>query len=278
MHDRSGSYASVPCPEGTALRFFVSAARLIPEHRLHRRLPRDPSRCLARCIEMTNQELGATEPLARALDGTDLTPLIKALAMLGSDLDLAFDCNPERVSSEDERFRYTNAVRALAMFLQACGDKHASRVWRLAMALDDLNDGVTDPLLKAKRTGGSRGNTWRWCARANVALGIYVLVEASLLSRKEAAEKAAKDYPGINKVAAFERGIKSDTKTKILGWYDEFKKDRHKTKINSVAVSLFEEGRKLIDPAVQDFMAGGQRDALFRLADHFFRRAIDLRK
>jgi hypothetical protein len=218
-----------------------------------------------------------TEPLPRWNNGTDLTPLIKALGTLRSELDLAFLNSPERVSPEDERARYTYALRELAKFLESCGSIHHSRFWRLAMALDDLNDGVTDPLLKARRTGGSRGNTWLWCARANVVLGMYVLVEAGL-SRKEAAEKAAKDYPRINKVAAFERGQKSDTKTKILGWYDEFKKDRHKTKINSVALSLFENGQKLIDLAVQDFMASGQRDELLRLADHFFQRATDLRK
>ena len=226
---------------------------------------------------MAKQELDATKPLARGLDGTDLTPLIKALAMLGSDLDLAFNSSPERLSSEDERSRYIYAFRALSIFLRACGGVHARRFWRLVMAFDDLNYGVTDPLLKVRRTGGSKGNTWLWCARANVALGMYVLVEAGL-SRKEAAERAAKDYPGINKVAAFERGKKSDTKTKILGWYDQFKKDRHKTKINSVALSLFENGLTLIDFAVQDFMASGQGDELFRLADHFFRRATDLRK
>jgi hypothetical protein len=140
---------------------------------------------------MAKQELDATKPLARGLDGTDLTPLIKALAMLGSDLDLAFNGNPERLSSEDERSRYIYAFRALSIFLQACGGVHARRFWRLVMAFDDLNYGVTDPLLKVRRTGGSKGNTWLWCARANVALGMYVLVEASL-SRKEAAERAAK--------------------------------------------------------------------------------------
>jgi hypothetical protein len=226
---------------------------------------------------MAKQELDPTKPLARGLDGTDLTPLIKALAMLGSHLDLAFNSNPERLSSEDERSRYIYAFRALSIFLQACGGVHARRFWRLGMAFDDLNYGVTDPVLKVRRTGGSKGNTWLWCARANVALGMCVLVEAGL-SRKEAAERAAKDYPGINKVAAFERGKKSDTKTKILGWYDQFKKDRHKTKINSVALSLFENGLTLIDFVVQDFMASGQGHELLRLADHFFRRATDLRK
>jgi hypothetical protein len=226
---------------------------------------------------MANHDVPATEPLARGLDGTDLTPLFRALATVGNELDLAFLNSPERVSPEDERARYTYALRELAKFLQSCGSVHHSRFWRLAMALDDLNDGVTDPLLKARSIGGSKGNTRLWCARANVALGMYVLVEAGL-RRKEAAEKAAKDYPGINKVAAFERGQKSDIKTKILGWYDEFKKDRHKTKINSVALSLFENGQKLIDPTVHDFMASGQRDELFRLADHFFQRATDPRK
>jgi hypothetical protein len=217
-----------------------------------------------------------------AQEVTRLAPLIEALAKLGAELELAFDGNPNRTSIEDERFRYVYALRAISDFLRAAGAKppHVSRLWRLAMAIADLNDSIVDPLLKERPTGGNRppDSTRLWCARANVALGICVLVESRFFSRTEAAKRAAHDYPKISELAAFNKD-QSTTETKILSWYDEFRKGRDKSRIkNTVAHSIFERPQQEIALAVQDFTAGpDQSNAnLFAFADYFFARALEM--
>jgi hypothetical protein len=218
-----------------------------------------------------SEQKDLTDSLARGNDGTDLTPLIRALATLGKELDLAFLDSPERVLPEDERARYTYALRELAKFLTACGSRHDRQFWRLAIALNDLNYGRQDPLLKPTPTGGvNPGDTTPlWCARANVALGIYALVQAKL-RRKRAASKAAKDFPQLCKLAGSEREKPSPVETKILGWYDEFLKERNKSRMqNDIARTLFDSARSLIDVAAQD-----STETLFRFADHFFVAAL----
>jgi hypothetical protein len=71
----------------------IRAARLIPEDRYsHHRLPRDPPGALV-CAGMAKR-INVVEQFLH-WKGTDLTPLIKALATLGKQLDLAFLCSPD---------------------------------------------------------------------------------------------------------------------------------------------------------------------------------------
>jgi hypothetical protein len=201
----------------------------------------------------------------------NITPLIEALATLGKELDLAFLDSPERISPEDERARYTYALREVAKFLKKCGGTHERQFWRLALALNDLNYGRQVPFLKPEATGGANpgDNTGLWCARGNVSLGIYALVQAKL-SRKQAAQRAVHDFPTLCKLTRSEREKLTSLETKILGWYDEFLKERNKSRINNdIARTLFENARPLIDLAAQD-----SSEALFRLANHFFATAL----
>jgi hypothetical protein len=210
-----------------------------------------------------------------------VAPLVKALAKLGDELERAFDSHPHRISAKDQRARYVYALRAVSDFLRGAGAKprYVSRLWRLAVALDDLNYGVVDPLLKGTATGSRPpGDTWLWCARANVALGICVLVESGL-SRKEAAEKATHDYQKVSELAAFERENPSATETKILGWYDEFARGRAKSRIkNTVAHSIFEASQQIIALAVQDLTAGPapSKAGVLAFAGYFFAKALEM--
>jgi hypothetical protein len=210
-----------------------------------------------------------------------VAPLVKALAKLGDELEQAFDSQPDRISAKDQRARYVYALRAISDFLRAAGAKlpYVNRLWRLAIALDDLNQGIVDPLLKEMATGGLRpaGDTWLWCARANVALGMCVLIESGF-NRTEAAQRAARDYPKISKLAAFDKD-QGTTETKILNWYDEFRKGRAKSRIkNTLAHSIFETPQQEIALAVQDFTAGPDQSKahLFAFADYFFAKALEM--
>ena len=189
--------------------------------------------------------------------------LLASMVKLNEKLADAFDRNPERHLVEYERARYIYALRAMSDFLRTNDAPlhFAQQLNRLAVAIYDLNEGRTDALLAPTPTGGVNpgAQTAQWLGRANVALGMAALV-AGGKTRKLAA-KEAKRITGIDV-------------SKLLSWYDEFRKPVERTRIkNTLACSLFENGQQMIDVAMQDFPAART------LADHFFARAaVQLRK
>ena len=80
----------------------------------------------------------------------ELAALKKILARLGDSLERAFNSDPERNAPEYERARYIHALAAFAKFLQETTKFHnfSRQFYHLAIALDDLNRGVVDSLLK----------------------------------------------------------------------------------------------------------------------------------
>jgi hypothetical protein len=191
----------------------------------------------------------------------ELAALQLIVARLGNELELAFNSNPERNWPEYERARYIHALATIAKFLGANTKSQdiAKRFWRLSVALADLDRGAVDPLLAPTATGGVNpgDDSWTRCARAKVALGIHALILAGL-TRKLAAEEAAAKFPEISKLAAFERENSSPTKTKILNWYDDFKKPAGTGR--TIARAIFEDGRRLLDDlATQDLTAQNLR-------------------
>jgi len=205
----------------------------------------------------------------------ELAALKKILARLGDSLERAFNSDPERNAPEYERARYIHALHAIAKFLQETTKFHnfSRQFYHLAIALDDLNRGVVDSLLKPSGTGGVNpgGDTRTWCARAKISLGIHALVLAGL-NRKEAAKEAATKFPDIGKLATFERENPSATEIKILNWYDEFRKYGEKSRIkNMVARGIFENGQQLVESAAQELAA---RDKLHDFAKVQFRQAL----
>ena len=189
--------------------------------------------------------------------------LLASMVKLDEKLADAFDKNPERYSVEYQRARYIHALRAMSDFLRANNAPlhFAQQLNRLAVAIYDLNEGRTDALLAPTPTGGVNpgAQTAQWLGRANVALGMAALVAGG--ETRKLAAKEAKRITGVDV-------------SKLLGWYDEFRKpvERTRTK-NALARALFENGQRMIEVVMQDVPAART------LADHFFAlAAVQLRK
>ena len=176
------------------------------------------------------------------------------LAKLRDDLEHAFNSEPERNSPEEERLRYIFALTKISQFLKKVLSSKISskRIYELAVALEDLDHGRVDPLLNPSSPSTSASPTRIWCERARVAVALHAYINAGL-NRQQAAKKLASKFPELGKLAAFERGYHvSSTTTKILGWYDEFRKPIDKSRIkNETARYTFEQGQQLIPAQVE---------------------------
>jgi hypothetical protein len=180
------------------------------------------------------------------------TILFTSVVKLGDELAVAFESVSARDDVEYERARYIHALRALSDFLRANGAPlhYAQRLNRLAVVLSDLNEGKTDWLVAQSSFGSvnAGATTTEWVGRANAALGMAALVAAGN-TRKQAAKQAER----ATGIAA----------SRLISWYDEFRKPIEKSKItNSLARALFENATGLIP---QDNSLAARK-----LADHFF--------
>jgi hypothetical protein len=185
--------------------------------------------------------------------------LTVSMVTLGDGLAKAFDSASGRKDMEYERARYIHALNAISVFLRENGAPlhYSRRLHRLAMALNDANEGRADPLLVPISSGGvnTGAPTVDWEARANAALGMAVLA-ARGAKRREAAETARRKI-----------GADIDVTT-YLSWYDQFRSPAEKSKIkNAQARALFDNGRSLIDPDISPSAARKLSDYFFKLAD-----------
>jgi hypothetical protein len=192
---------------------------------------------------------------------------------LKSNLAVAFDSQSDDQSARYERARYAHAFKAISNFLKEIGiTSYQKRLYRLALAFDDLNRGTVDPLLEPVETGGTKklNVSWVWCARANISIGILALLKAGL-TRKDAAETAAREFPKIGDLAGqVSRANPSSTATKILSWYDDLNKgDRSKIK-NPQALTLFAAGKQEIEKLPKN------ADRLRKAANRMFVSATEL--
>jgi hypothetical protein len=195
-----------------------------------------------------------------------LDALTVSMVTLAGGLEKAFDSETDRQDVGYERLRYMHALNAISVFLRENGAPlhYSRRLHRLAMALNDANEGRADPLLVPTSFGGvnTGAPTVDWEARANAALGMAVLA-ARGAKRREAAETAR-------------RKIGADINvTTYLSWYDQFRSPAKKSKIqNAQARALFDNGRSLIDPDISPSAARKLSDYFFKLADtQLMRRA-----
>jgi hypothetical protein len=184
--------------------------------------------------------------------GRPETTLRASLVKLGEELAAAFDSDAARDDVEYNRARYIHGLRAFSDFLRANGapPHYAQRLYRLAVALMDLNDGKTDELLVPSSFGSVNPGaaTTEWVGRANAALGMAALIAVGN-TRKQAAQQAEQ----VTAIAA----------SRLLSWYDEFRKPIEKSKIsNWLARALFDNALPLAS------LQNG--DEAQKLADHFF--------
>jgi hypothetical protein len=193
-----------------------------------------------------------------AREQSPLDALTVSMVALAGGLEKAFDSETDRQDVGYERARYIHALNAISDFLRANNMPlhYSRRLNRLAMALNDANEGRADQLLVPTSFGGvnAGGLTVDWEARANAALGMAVLA-AGGAKRGEAA-KTARDRIGAD--------IEEKT---YLSWYDQFRAPAGRSKIkNAQARALFDNGRSLIDPDISPSAAS-------KLSDYFFKRA-----
>jgi hypothetical protein len=145
--------------------------------------------------------------------------LVERVLSIWNDQD-----DPGLSEIDNKRRRYARLLWAMAAYFHAIGhDKLpglGTYIGSLGVALEDLIDGVTDPLFVTK--GSKRDSMRIWGARLQAALGLECLI-ISGLSRETAASDAAKDYKAL---ATLKRGTKRDLKGSLLSWYDGYVEGR----------------------------------------------------
>ena len=84
-----------------------------------------------------------------AREPSPLNALLVSMVTLSEGLEKAFDSDSDRKDEASERARYIHALRAMSDFLRANNAplRYAQRWNRLAVALNDLNEGKVDELL-----------------------------------------------------------------------------------------------------------------------------------
>lgn len=183
-----------------------------------------------------------------------LSSLQNPIDVLKSELSVAFNSQSGDQSPKYERARYICAFKAISSFLKEIGIvSYQKRLYRLGLAFDDLNRGTVDPLLEPIKTGGTKklNISWAWCARANISVGILALVKAGL-TRKDAAQQAARKFPKIEELAGVSRKNPSSTATKILSWFDDFNKGARSKIKNKQALAIFASGKQEIEKLPKD--------------------------
>jgi hypothetical protein len=125
--------------------------------------------------------------------------------------------------------------------------------------------------LEPIKTSGAKNRnvSWVWCARANISVGILALLKAGL-TRKSAAERAARNFPKIKELAALSRTNPSSTATKILSWLDDFNKGTRSKIKNPQALAMFASGKQEIEKLPED------ADKLYKAANRMFASALEL--
>jgi hypothetical protein len=152
---------------------------------------------------------------ARELIWTANSALVERLLFIMNDKD-----DPGLSATDNKRRRYARILWAMATYFDKLGHDKLPALGRyiggLGVALEDLIDGVTDPLFVTK--GSKRDSMRTWGARLQAALGLECLI-LSDLPREKAASHAARHYEAL---ASLKRGTKRDLKGSLLSWYDRY--------------------------------------------------------
>ena len=161
--------------------------------------------------------------------------LEEKFARLAEKLNAAFNADP---ITGVERHRYIYALLAVANFLEGIQptEIYADKFATLAAALNDLDQGIVRPDLKARHVENRiPDSTEVWLGRALVAVSLEALVMAGH-TRKSAAkyiEEADRSLSALATKKAKRLG------SAAWGWHSEFRRDRIK---NQSAKKVFEVG------------------------------------
>jgi len=132
--------------------------------------------------------------------------------------------DPGLSAINNQRRRYARILFAMDGYFHKIGHDKVHElgtyIASLGVALQDLIEGVTDPLFVTK--GSKRDSMRIWGARLQAALGLECLI-LSGLPRERAASHAARHY---KKLACLMRGTNRDLKGSSLSWYDRYVEGR----------------------------------------------------
>ena len=160
------------------------------------------------------------EEAARELIWRANSALVERLLSIWNDQD-----NPGLSEIDNKRRRYARILWAMGAYFHEIGhDKLpglGTYIGSLGVALEDLIDGVTDPLFVTK--GSKRDSMRIWGARLQAALGLECLI-LSDRPRETAASYAARHY--YKTLASLMRGTNRDLKGSSLSWYDRYVEGR----------------------------------------------------
>ena len=133
--------------------------------------------------------------------------------------------DPGLSAINNERRRYARILFAMDAYFHKIGHDKVHElgtyIASLGVALQDLIEGVTDPLFVTK--GSKRDSKRIWGARLRAALGLECLI-LSGLTRDAAASYAARHY--YKTLASLMRGTNRDLKGSLLSWYDRYVEGR----------------------------------------------------
>jgi hypothetical protein len=165
-------------------------------------------------IPSAEREEAAREYLVR-VNGA----LVERLLSIMNDKD-----DPGLSAIDNQRRRYARILWGMGAYFHAIGhDKLpelGTYIAGLGVALEDLIEGVTDPLFVTK--GSKRDSMRTWGARLQAALGLECLI-LSGLPRQKAASHAARHYKALK---SLKRGTNRDLKGSLLSWYDRYVEER----------------------------------------------------
>lgn len=175
-----------------------------------------------------------------------LAPHEAALAKYVADLQRYFTA--EAPAGTDEylalRRRYMHAQLAASELLKALGETGLSdEMYRLALALNDLDTGVVHPVVAPNVRGGGRvpDPSDVWVNRTRVAFAIECLRRAGRPDNVIC--KRLKKYPGLQSLLR----PGTELETAAFGWLDQLKKQ---TVNNPLAIAAWDGHRDILDRVV----------------------------
>ena len=170
-------------------------------------------------IPSAEREEAAREYLVRVN-----SELVERLLLIWNDKD-----DPGLSAIDNQRRRYARILWGISAYFHEIGhDKLpelGTYIAGLGIALEDLIEGVTDPLFvtKGEEFKRSKRDPMRtWAARLEAALGLECLILRGL-PREKAASHAARHYKAL---ASLKRGTNRDLKGSLLSWYDRYVEGR----------------------------------------------------
>jgi hypothetical protein len=138
--------------------------------------------------------------------------------VLGLTRDLVCTLRTVLNSNASRRSKWIDELWVWGQYLEKIGAVDvANQPLELAIALDELSDGIVDPLLSpGVKVKDDPARIWR--GRTWAALGMECLLKKGL-TRITASQEAVARWPGLKRLL---HGPRSNLRSSLLSWHDRF--------------------------------------------------------